>query len=60
MTQEQQIHRICDHQEQEVHRICDHLERLLLERPNFTGRIEVNFKDGVPMDIQETRRTKLV
>lgn len=43
----------------EVKKISEHLMNLLKDKPEFTGRIEINFKDGVPMDIQETRRTRL-
>jgi len=28
------------------------------ETPNFTGKLEINFKDGKLMDINETKRTK--
>ncbi len=39
-------------------RIVAYLEDLLLRYKRFTGRLELNFKDGVLKDINETRRTK--
>ena len=46
-------------QQQNIDRIYDHIEKVLMDKPDYTGKIEINFKDGTPMDIQETRRTKL-
>ena len=36
-----------------------YIEELLKRHPRFTGKLEVNFKDGTVMDINETRRTKI-
>jgi hypothetical protein len=36
-----------------------YVEELLKQHPRFTGKLEVNFKDGKVMDINETRRTKI-
>lgn len=46
-------------QEQTIDKIYDHIEKILLDKPDYTGKVEINFKDGCPMDIQETKRTKL-
>jgi hypothetical protein len=45
--------------EREVAKITDHLEHLLLSDEEFTGKIELNFKDGILKDINETKRTKM-
>jgi len=35
-----------------------YVEKLLENIPDFTGKLEINFKDGKLMDINETKRTK--
>jgi len=45
--------------EEITHRIGDYIADLLLcKRPNFTGKLEFNFKDGILKDCLETKRTK--
>jgi len=39
-------------------KLLAYLEDLLLRYKRFTGKLEVNFKDGELMDINETRRTR--
>lgn len=39
-------------------RVTAYLEGLLLKHETFTGRLELNFKDGELKDINETRRTR--
>jgi hypothetical protein len=39
-------------------KIIKYLEMVFKKTPQFTGSIEVNFKDGKLMDIKETKRTK--
>lgn len=39
-------------------KVTDYLEGLLLKHESFTGKLELNFKDGELRDINETRRTK--
>jgi hypothetical protein len=41
-----------------VKKVLAYLEDLLLRYKRFTGKLELNFKDGVLKDINETRRTK--
>jgi len=41
-----------------IEKITKYLEGLLAKLPKFTGKLELNFKDGVLKDINETRRTK--
>ena len=36
-----------------------YVEEMLKRHPRFTGKLEVNFKDGELKDINETRRTKI-
>jgi hypothetical protein len=36
-----------------------HIEQVLSSNPNFTGKFELNFKDGKLMDISETKRTRI-
>lgn len=38
--------------------VWDFITKLLQEKPDFTGKLEINFKDGVIMDINKTERTK--
>lgn len=42
-----------------IKKVIEYLEKLFKDRPIFTGSIELNFKDGVLMDIVERKRTKL-
>lgn len=44
--------------EQEACKAKAYLEDLLLKHETFTGRVELNFKDGKLRDVNETRRTK--
>jgi len=39
-------------------RVLAYLEDLLLRYKRFTGKLEINFKNGELKDINETRRTK--
>lgn len=39
-------------------KVAAYLEKLLLQYRRFTGKVELNFKDGELKDINETRRTK--
>lgn len=39
-------------------KVLAYLQDLLLRYKRFTGKLELNFKDGELKDIQETRRTK--
>lgn len=39
-------------------KVLAYLEDLLLRYKRFTGRLELNFKDGDLKNINETRRTK--
>jgi len=39
-------------------RVLAYLEDLFLRYKRFTGKLELNFKDGELKDINETRRTK--
>jgi len=39
-------------------KVLNYLEDLFLRNKRFTGKLELNFKDGVLKDINETRRTK--
>ena len=39
-------------------KIIVYLQDLLRRYKRFTGKLELNFKDGVLKDINETRRTK--
>jgi len=39
-------------------KVLAYLEKLFLRHKRFTGKLELNFKDGVLKDINETRRTK--
>ena len=39
-------------------KVKGYIEGLLLDNENFTGKVELNFKDGQLMDINETKRTK--
>lgn len=39
-------------------KLLAYLEDLLMRHKLFTGKLELNFKDGVLKDINETRRTK--
>lgn len=39
--------------------IIDYVKTLLVERSEYTGKLELNFKDGVLMDIHETKKTKI-
>ena len=41
-----------------IKKVLAYLEELLLRHKLFTGKLELNFKDGELMDINETRRTK--
>lgn len=36
-----------------------YVEELLKRHKRFTGQVQLNFKDGKLMDINETRRTKI-
>lgn len=38
--------------------VYKHIVLLLHKIPDFTGNLEINFKDGKLMDINETKRTK--
>jgi hypothetical protein len=42
-----------------IQKVIEYLEKLLKEKPCFTGSVELNWKDGVLMDIVERKRTKL-
>lgn len=42
-----------------ANQVALYVEELLKRHPRFTGKLEVNFKDGKVMDINETRRTKI-
>lgn len=44
--------------EREAFKATAYIEGLLLKHENFTGRLELNFKDGVLKDCLETKRTK--
>jgi hypothetical protein len=44
--------------EQTTSKISAYLENLLFADEEFTGKIELNFKDGDIKDINETKRTK--
>ena len=39
--------------------VYEYIRDLLIRHPDFTGSIELNFKEGAIMDIQEIRRTKI-
>lgn len=39
-------------------KVLAYLEDLLLRYKRFTGKLELNFKDGELKDINETRRTR--
>jgi len=39
-------------------KVLNYLEDLFLRNKRFTGKLELNFKDGVLKDINETRRMK--
>ena len=39
-------------------KVLNYLEDLFLRHKRFTGKLELNFKDGVLKDINETRRMK--
>ena len=43
-----------------ANKVLAYLEELLLRYKRFTGKLELNFKDGELKDINETRRTKFV
>jgi len=43
---------------EEIRKICEFVKLLLKKFPDFTGKLEINFKDGKLMDINETKRTK--
>jgi len=46
--------------EQTTCKVTDYLVDLLLARhEKFTGKLELNFKDGILKDIVETSRTKI-
>jgi len=46
--------------EQDVPKVTAEYVRAMLKRnPEFTGQIVINFKDGIAMDVQEMKRTKL-
>lgn len=40
-------------------KVYEYVSQLLLKNRSFTGRLELNFKDGKLKDINETRRTKI-
>ena len=40
-------------------KIAVYIEKLLEKDSGFTGKLEINYKDGVAMDVNETKRTKL-
>ncbi len=44
--------------EEEAYKVKAYLEGLLLTHEDFTGKLELNFRDGRLMDINETKRTK--
>ena len=44
--------------EQIADKIKSYVEGLLLSNETFTGKLEMNFKDGQLKDINETKRTK--
>ena len=41
-----------------VQKVVAYLKNVFKEHPMFTGKLELNFKDGKLKDILETRRTK--
>ena len=41
-----------------VEKVIAYIEELLLKHRRFTGRLELNFKDGQLKDVNETKRTK--
>ena len=45
--------------EQTADKIKAYIEGLLLSNETFTGKLEMNFKDGQLKDINETRRRKV-
>jgi hypothetical protein len=42
-----------------IQKIVDYLEKLIYNSPKFTGSVEMNFKDGVLMDIVKRERVKV-
>lgn len=42
-----------------LNKVRQYLSEMLGSRPDFTGKVELNFQDGVLKDINETRRTKV-
>ena len=43
-----------------VKQFNDYVTKLLAKLPEFTGSLQLNWKDGVLMDIHETKRTKII
>ncbi len=39
-------------------KVIAYLEEMFLRHERFTGKLELNFRDGELKDINETRRTK--
>lgn len=44
----------------QVAQVLNRIEAILAEHPQFTGKIELNFKDGIAMDANVTTRHKFV
>jgi len=42
----------------DIEKIVKYLNDLLTESPKFTGKLEMNFRDGDFKDIHETKRTR--
>ena len=44
--------------EEETLKIAKYVKQLLTTSSGFTGKLEVNIKDGIVRDINETKRVK--